>query len=204
MQGLGFLFNLLSGFDKERVKEILHNHKGYFNTHPYFSGYIIGAIIRAYELNESPEKIKKFITISQTTLASIGDTLFWQTIRPALLLVSVILGMKFGLVGPIVFLIVYNILHLYHRAGGFILGYKKGADIIYYLKQKEQKLFRTFYTIGAISTGLLSVILIKDIGSVILIPFTIIFFILLSKGAPRIIILTIFIFLFIIIAIIPL
>ncbi len=205
MQGLGFLFNLSSGFDKEKKREIIHNHKAYFNTHPYMSGYIIGAVLRAYDSNESPEQIKRFITVSQTTFASFGDTLFWQTIRPALLLIGVILGVKFGIIGPLLFLVLYNIIHFYYRIAGIIQGYNRGLDVIYHIRQKEIiRWTRIFEIIGATGTGILPIILIKDMKSFLFIPFTIIFLILLYRRLPPILILTIVSLLIIIIAFISL
>ncbi|MEO0216093.1 MAG: PTS system mannose/fructose/sorbose family transporter subunit IID [candidate division WOR-3 bacterium] len=204
MQGLGFLFNLYFGFAKEKRKEIIHIHKGYFNTHPYMSGYIIGAVLRAYDSKESPEQIKKFITVSQTTLASFGDTLFWQTIRPALLIIAVILGIRFGIIGPVLFLVLYNIIHFYYRIIGFIEGYNKGFDITFHLRQQIGNWTRVFEIIGAIGAGILPIILIKDPKSLIFIPLTLIFLILLFKRLPPILILTIIFLLIIIIALVSL
>jgi len=95
MQGIGFLFTLVVGTSKEKKDRIMEIHKGYFNTHPYMASYIIGATIRAHDEQTPPEEIKKFITVAQTSFASAGDLLFWQTIRPVLLLIAVILGIKF-------------------------------------------------------------------------------------------------------------
>lgn len=204
MQSLGFLYNLTTGVKKDKKKELIDKYKNFFNTHPYMSGYLIGATLRAYELKESPEETKKFINVGQSAFASLGDTLFWQTIRPALLLIAVIIGLKFGIIGPIIFLIVYNILHFYHRISGFLEGYKNGWDVIYQLKSKRILLTqRLFEIIGVVATGLLPVILTRDIKSLIFIPFTGFFLLLLIKKIPLVFILTIATILIIIMMLVP-
>ena len=128
---MGFLTNILIGAPGDKKKVILDTHKGYFNTHPYMSAYIVGAVLRLYdEGKKSPAQIKHFITVAQTSLASIGDLLFWETIRPVLLITGVILGIKFGLWGLIAFIVPYNIFHLYHRIRGIVDGYRLGPDVI--------------------------------------------------------------------------
>jgi mannose/fructose/N-acetylgalactosamine-specific phosphotransferase system component IID len=174
MQGMGFLFTLISGAEKNQRDKIRKTHKGFFNTHPYMSSYIIGATIRAYdEGKSSPEKIKRFITITQTSFASAGDILFWQTIRPALLLMAAILSIKLGIIGPIIFIVVYNIFHLYHRIKGIV---------IYLLKSKRfTKVQHIFEILGAFFCGLLISLAALKINYLLLIPLTLLFTVLLIK-----------------------
>lgn len=183
MQGMGFLFTLVSGAEKNQRDKIRKTHKGFFNTHPYMSSYIIGATIRAYdEGKSSPEKIKRFITITQTSFASAGDILFWQTIRPALLLMAAILSIKLGIIGPIIFIVVYNIFHLYHRIQGINDGYNKGWDVIYLLKSKRfTKVQHIFEILGAFFCGLLISLAALKINYLLLIPLTLLFTVLLIK-----------------------
>ena len=49
MQSMGFLYSLFAGAKKDQRDEIIKTHKGFFNTHPYMSSYIIGATLRAYD-----------------------------------------------------------------------------------------------------------------------------------------------------------
>ncbi|MGQ9534366.1 MAG: PTS system mannose/fructose/sorbose family transporter subunit IID [bacterium] len=199
MQSLGFLFTARSGLDKNRNKKLLQNGRFFFNTHPYMAGYIIGAVLRAYEKDEDLEKIKNYINVGQSAFASAGDTLFWQTIRPALLLLAIIFGLKFGIVGPLIFIFVYNIIHLYHRFAGFIAGYKQGWDIIYILKTPQFTLMqKLFENLGAFFVGLVPIVLQKNYHILLLIPLMGIFLIFLWKKISPIIILT-FVFILIII-----
>lgn len=199
MQSLGFLFTSRTGLDKDKNKKLLQNDRIFFNTHPYMAGYIIGAVLKAYEKDEDPEKIKNYINVGQSAFASTGDTLFWQTIRPALLLLAIIFGLKFGIVGPLVFIFVYNIFHLYHRFTGFIAGYKQGWDIIYILKTTQFTLIqKLFENLGAFFVGLVPIVLQKNYNILLLIPLMVIFLIFLWRKISPILILT-FVFILIII-----
>lgn len=199
MQSLGFLFTARAGLDRNKQEKLFQNTRVFFNTHPYMAGYIIGAALRAFERDEDPEKIKNHIMVGQSAFASAGDTLFWQTIRPALLLVAIIIGLKYGIVGPLLFFVAYNIIHLYHRLAGFIRGYKQGWDIIYILKSPQFTLMqKLFENIGAFFVGLVPIILEENFSLLFLIPLSGIFSLFLWKKISPILILT-FIFILIII-----
>jgi mannose/fructose/N-acetylgalactosamine-specific phosphotransferase system component IID len=193
MQTLGFLFNLLSGTRREHEQELQSIYPKIFNTHPYMASYIIGAILRAHdEKSLTPEGIDRFISISQTSFATAGDLLFWQTIRPALLLYAVILGLKIGIAGPVAAFIVYNILHLFHRIQGFREGYEKGTDIIYVLRSRRFTLVqRVFEFLGALATGGLIALTTFDFHALLIIPLCLIFVGLLFKRISSVIIIII-------------
>jgi mannose/fructose/N-acetylgalactosamine-specific phosphotransferase system component IID len=182
-QGMGFLFSLLSGASRDKKEDIVKSHRGYFNTHPYMASYIIGATLRAYDEGKaSTEEIKRFITIAQTSFASVGDLLFWETIRPVLLLIAVILGMRFGLLGPIAFLVAFNIIHLYHRATGILDGYRMGWDVINQLRSKRFVVTQqVFEIVGALASGLLIFLIELRIGYLLIVPITLLFILLIAK-----------------------
>lgn len=190
MQSMGFLYSLFAGAKKDQRDEIVKTHKGFFNTHPYMSSYIIGATLRAYdEGNVFPEETKNFITVAQTSFASTGDLLFWQTLRPAMLLIAAILAVKCGVIGPLAFIIVYNAIHLFHRIRGIIDGYQMGRDIIYILKAKRFTMVRhIFEMLGAFFTGLLISLTSLEMNYLLLIPITMLFVLLLLRRFPSVLI----------------
>ncbi|MGB9720008.1 MAG: PTS system mannose/fructose/sorbose family transporter subunit IID [bacterium] len=199
MQSMGFLFNVILGLSKEKKDLLLQNSRVFFNTHPYMVGYIIGAVLRAYEKNEDPEEIKNHIMVGQSVFASAGDLLFWQTIRPVLLLVATIIGLKYGIAGPLIFVIIYNIIHVYFRFDGFVCGYEQGWDVVYIIKSRKVVFMqRLFESLGAFFAGLLPIVLQKNFNLFFLLPLVGIFLILLWKKVAPILILT-FVFILIII-----
>jgi PTS system N-acetylgalactosamine-specific IID component len=200
LQTLGFLSNVIVGLDKKKRELMLQQNRVFFNTHPYMVGYIIGAVLKAYETGENPEDIKNHVMVCQSAFASTGDLLFWQTIRPALILLAVIVGLKYGIAGPLIFILGYNPIYLYFRFSGFNSGYQQGWNVIYSLKGKRIVLMQSlFESLGAFSVGLLPIVLHKDYNVALLLPLTIIFLILLWKKVAPILILT-FVFILIIIS----
>lgn len=203
MQGMGFLFNLIIGTSKEKKNQIMRTHRGFFNTHPYMASYIIGATIRAYDEQTPPEEIKKFVAVAQTSFASAGDLLFWQTIRPALLLIAVVLGIHYGIIGPLVFLVIYNIFHLYHRAQGILDGYAMGWNVIYVLKARRFKMAQQIFEIsGALFCGFLSALISFRVGYLLAIPLTILFAVMLLRRHPALLLLFIVLLIIIVFAVV--
>jgi PTS system mannose-specific IID component len=200
MQGLGFLYNLMIGTKKDLNNKIIKTHKGFFNTHPYMASYIIGATIRAYDEGKpSANEIKKFVSVAQSSFASAGDLLFWQTLRPSLLLISVILGLKLGITGPLVFILCYNFFHLYHRIKGITDGYNMGWNVIYVLKSKRFTVIQqVFEILGAFFSGLTVSLVILGVNSFILIPLTVVFVVLLLKQYSGLLIILTILFIIII------
>ena len=183
MQSMGFLSDLVAGVSEDKKAEILKTQKGLFNTHPYMVSYIVGATVRAYdEGRASAREISKFLTVAQASFASAGDLLFWRTLRPALLLLAVILGIRFGIVGPITFLIIYNVFHLFHRIKGISDGYNMGWDVIYVLKARRFKMVREiFEPAGAVLSGLLLSLVAVGVNYLLMIPLTALFMIMLVR-----------------------
>ena len=190
LQGLGFLFNLMIATKKDNRPKIMETHKGFFNTHPYMSSYIVGAVVRAYDENQyTTEEIHKFISIAQKSFASAGDLLFWEILRPALLLIGTIMALKFGIVGPLIFITVYTIFHLYHRIQGIYDGYNMKWDVIFILKSRR---FTTtqhiFELLGAFCSGLLIAAVSLEVSYLLIVPFSILFIVLLLRKVPSVVI----------------
>ncbi len=204
MQSMGFLSDLIAGVGEGRRAEIIRTQKGLFNTHPYMVSYIVGATVRAYdEGHASAEEIRKFVNVAQTSFASAGDLLFWRTLRPALLLLAVILGVNYGIVGPLSFLIIYNVFHLFHRMRGIYDGYNRGWDVIYVLKMRRFKFIReTFEAIGALLSGLLFSLAGVNVQYLLVIPLTALFMIMLIRRYSAVLIIISFLLLVFIIGLV--
>ncbi|MCX7995229.1 MAG: PTS system mannose/fructose/sorbose family transporter subunit IID [candidate division WOR-3 bacterium] len=199
LQSLGFLVTVMGGIDRKKRKFLLQNGRFFFNTHPYMAGFIIGAVLRGIEQENDFESLKKHIMVSQSAFASFGDTFFWHTIRPGLSIMAVLIGLKCGVLGPLLFLVIYNLIHLFFRFYGFIAGYERGWDVVFVLKEKRFLVIQQiFEALGALVTGLLPLILIKNMNALFIIPLSGIFLVFLWKKVAPILILT-FVFILVII-----
>jgi PTS system mannose-specific IID component len=134
-QGAGFAFALRPIlqrlFGKDGEAHALGRHVGYFNTNPAFASYALGAIgkmeaERAQGAEIPAEAVDRAKATLGPALAALGDSLMWSTLRP----VSAALGVTWVLAGspygPLLFLLLYNAVHLYVRARGVVVGWQRG------------------------------------------------------------------------------
>jgi mannose/fructose/N-acetylgalactosamine-specific phosphotransferase system component IID len=152
---------------KEDYQKFMKRHLCFFNTHPYFSSYALGAIARVEEdisssEKEADEQIEKFKNALIGPLGAIGDQLFWASIKPAAILVGftgafILPTLHLKLIFLAVFLILYNFPHLFTRSMGLVRGYRTGYGIYKLLRIENFKYLNGIYqAIGAVTLGIFS------------------------------------------------
>jgi PTS system mannose-specific IID component len=155
LQNIGFAFGLLPLLktlypDREKRKEALIRHTGFFNTHPYMANIIFGLVATMEEdkVNGGPITDDEIVVLKHNMagpLAAIGDTFFWATWRPfvAILTTGLILiffryrsfyGTWFA---PVVFLTVYNILNVPFRYWSLLVSYHQRSRVIDLIAELE-------------------------------------------------------------------
>jgi PTS system mannose-specific IID component len=130
MQNIGFAYAMLPGLKEihgDRAGEKAARYAGFFNTHPYMAPTIAGVFLKLEEQGraEEADKIKPALCGS---LAAMGDTFFWATLKPItalLLLLAVLVDQLWGMA---LVLLLYNGMHLWVMAWGFSRGYRDGPD----------------------------------------------------------------------------
>ena len=110
-------------------QEFLRRHLDSFNANPYLVGYAVGAVTRLEETKTPPEQIRRFKESLRGPLGALGDNLFWQNLRPALLILGLILTSRYGLYGALTFLVLFNCYQIYIRARGVVKGYRLGLKV---------------------------------------------------------------------------
>jgi len=159
--------------DSQEYQSFLCRHLSFFNAHPYFASFALGAIARLEEdaanrENKDFEQIDKFKNAIIGPLGAIGDQLFWATIKPA----SIMVGFSGILIFPeiyqkliflCVFLILYNIPHIYMRYFGIVRGYNEGLSIYRKLRIENFSGWRKVYSIiGALAFSAVVAFLINQ------------------------------------------
>lgn len=133
LQNIGFLYVLYPVLkeiypDKEKRKEVLLRHIGFFNTNPYMANIIFAMVINAEKAvaeckNPSSKKPEMIKSVMAGPVAAIGDSFFWGTWRPFSAFVAIFLAILFINVldvsyiwtAPVAFILLYNIVHLSFR-----------------------------------------------------------------------------------------
>ncbi len=131
MQGIGAAFviePLLRSLDDspgDRYHDALKRAAGFFNAHPYLAGFAIGAVARAEHDGAPAADIERFKLALSGPLGSVGDRLVWAGALP----VASGIGLALVTVTPwpvaaVVFLILYNAVHLTLRSWGLRSGWR--------------------------------------------------------------------------------
>ena len=149
LQNIGFLFVMkpfLNSFYKSKTqrKEALMRHIGFFNTQPYMAN-IITSVVLNIEKQKSEGKETKDVNFVKNSLAgplaAIGDSFFWGTIRPAVSFICVFFIvflakplsgalLPYAIIIPLVFLLLYNSVHIPLRYWFVFLGLKLEGESI--------------------------------------------------------------------------
>lgn len=149
MQALGYLYSLIPLLiklypnSKERA-EAYQRHLAFFNTTPAVSSFIMG-ISGAMEQKNAKEKenfdkttINNIKVALMGPLAGIGDSFFWGTFRVIAAGIGISLASDGNMLGPILFLVLYNVPHFLARYYGTFVGFNKGTDLLDKIREKGQ------------------------------------------------------------------
>ena len=141
-QHMGFAFAMMPALEKiygnneAGKKEAAQRHLEFFNTAPPLSTFIMGIVVSMEEENaKNPENfdtatITSIKTALMGPLAGIGDSLFWGT----LLVIGIGVGASFSkegnILGPFLFLLIFNVPNFLLRYFGVMQGYKFGTKLL--------------------------------------------------------------------------
>ncbi|HEV8479475.1 MAG TPA: PTS system mannose/fructose/sorbose family transporter subunit IID [Candidatus Eisenbacteria bacterium] len=158
-QGAGFAFALRPVltrlFGKAGEARALARHTGYFNTHPAFASYALGAIgrlesDRAQGAEIPDEAVDRAKATLGPALAALGDSLMWSTLRPVAAALGVTWVLAGSLWGPLLFLLLYNALHLYVRVRGVMVGWRMGLGFWEVGMRRRLSRLRVGLRVGAV------------------------------------------------------
>jgi len=108
-------------------------HLEYFNTHPFMASPVLGTILDL-ELRRSRGEssylgVQEFKGMVMAPYAAIGDALFWGAVRPLAAGVALFFAVRGSLWAPVVYLLLFNLPHLWFRVGGLLQGYCTGLRV---------------------------------------------------------------------------
>ena len=138
MQNVGFADAIAPALEElypdpaERAKAAAR-HLEFFNCHPYLAAAILGGAIRLEERVAAGEAPPESVSRFKTTLppfAALGDGFFWLALRPVAALAAAVTEPFLGLGCVLVFLGLYNAVHLPVRVWLFATGYSRGEGVV--------------------------------------------------------------------------
>jgi len=139
-QNSGFAFSMIPVLKKlyhtpQAMAAALKRHLQFFNTSPYGSTLILG-IAAAMEAKNSrsedfdEESINSVKTGLMGPLAGVFDSLFWGTFKVVAAGVGASLAIKGSVLGPLLFLLIFNVPHLILRYQLTFVGYNTGTRFL--------------------------------------------------------------------------
>jgi mannose/fructose/N-acetylgalactosamine-specific phosphotransferase system component IID len=164
-QNLGYVYSLWPVFRRLHPKRddralSASAHSGYFSTHPYTAGFLLGVVAGMEEDRSegnglSTDTILVARSAMSGPLAALGEIFFWGTWLPFSLVFTLCAGMAgpaWLLASPLVYLIVFNIPHLFVRAMGVWLGYRWKLNVVSHLLPLRIQAF--FPVVAVVGIGL--------------------------------------------------
>ena len=146
MQAAGYLYIILPVLKKiykdnpERLQRAVKRNLEFFNTQPYLAAPIIGVALALEEqlgvMEDEKEIVAQENAISAVKVsmmgpfAGVGDSMFWFTIRPIAMGIGISLAESGNILGPIAFLVIFNIFHLGTRYYGTTMSYDLGTKFV--------------------------------------------------------------------------
>ena len=152
-------------------RAFLLRHLEPMNTNPAMAGPLLGAMARLEERaaagdTEALARVSHLRRVLEGPLAATGDGLFWAGLRPLSSLAGSILAWQAGALGPVLFLVAYNTVHLGVRLGGVFWGHAKGERIHELMRARWVKLLRFAVRWGIPLLGLSMIALGASIDAV--------------------------------------
>ena len=140
MEGIGFLYAMLPVINRfcktpEEKKAALVRHTAFYNTTPYIVTFPMGLAASMEKENSmkpgfDPASINAVKAGLMGPLAGIGDSFFWGTFRVIAAGLGIALAQQGNLLGPVLFILLFNIPHLIAKYYGTFWGYTLGSKYI--------------------------------------------------------------------------
>ncbi|CDQ38446.1 PTS system mannose/fructose/sorbose family transporter subunit IID [Virgibacillus salexigens] len=158
MQAAGWLYSILPGLrvihkNKKDLSKSMKDHLEFFNTHPFLVTFIMGIILAMEQKKEDREAIRGIKVATMGPLGGIGDALFYLTLLPITASIGASLAVEGNILGPFIFLIMFNIIHFGVRFGLMRYGYRTGVKAIGKLKEGTKHVSRAASIVGLTVVG---------------------------------------------------
>ena len=147
MQASGWLYGLLPALkkihtNKRDLARAMKGHMGFFNTHPFLVTFDVNSIQSTKIAVGAP-------------LGGIGDAMFWLTLLPICGGIGASLALQGSILGAVVFIVLFNVVHLGLRFGLAHYAYRMGVAAIPLIKANTKKVGHAASIVGMTVIGAL-------------------------------------------------
>ncbi len=170
LDGFGLFHALIPMYKRwsrggERLEETAGRHMGYFNANPLMASYVVGAVVDMEEkrMMSGDFPLKRIDRLKNTlsaVLTARGDFFFGVLMIPLGLTIGAIFAIYSSIIGPLIFLALYNFFHMRVRIGGYFAGLR--FDEVGWVESVESffKGERVLGCLGAFASGVFSALVL--------------------------------------------
>ncbi|WP_332236898.1 PTS system mannose/fructose/sorbose family transporter subunit IID [Sporolactobacillus sp. KGMB 08714] len=166
LEAFGFAYAMepvlkkLYGKDPDKLKEALERHSVFYNTEPQLGAIVNGMTVGLEEQRALGAEgvTDDFITSLKVglmgPLAGIGDSMIPGMLIPILLSIGMGLGAGGNILGPLFYMVAYNLIIVLGSRYLFYKGYELGADAVnLFVGEMAQNVTQAITVLGTIVTG---------------------------------------------------
>lgn len=158
MQAGGWLYSILPGLkkihkNKDDLSTSMKHNMEFFNCHPFLITFVMGIIISLEQKKADVQTIRALRVAAMGPLGGIGDAIFWFTLLPIAAGIGANLSLQGSILGPIIFFVMFNVVHLGLRFGLMHWSYKVGVEGITKLTKNAKEFTRAATILGMIVVG---------------------------------------------------
>ena len=161
MQSAGWLWAILPGLEKihtnkdDLAASMTHN-MDFLNTHPFFVTFVMGIVLSMEQEKSDIGTIRAVRVAAMGPLGGIGDAIFWFTLVPIAAGISANMALDGSIAGPIVFLLMFNVVQFAVRYWLMHWSYNLGTKAIEAITRNAKEFTRAASILGILVVGSLT------------------------------------------------
>ncbi|MEA4873765.1 MAG: PTS system mannose/fructose/sorbose family transporter subunit IID [Anaerorhabdus sp.] len=160
MQAAGWLYGILPGLekihtDKEDLALSMGHNLDFFNTHPFLVTFVMGIVLSLEQQKADVTTIRAVRVAAMGPLGGIGDAIFWLTLVPIAAGIGANLSLEGNILGPILFLVLFNAVQFGVRYGLMYWSYDLGSKAIEALTKNAKEFTHAASLLGIFVVGAL-------------------------------------------------
>lgn len=160
MQACGWLYSIIPGLksihkNKDDLSTSMTHNMEFFNTHPFLVTFVMGIVLSLEQKKADIQTIRSLRVAAMGPLGGIGDAIFWFTLVPIAAGIGANLSLSGSFMGPIIFLLIFNIVHFGLRFWLMHWSYNVGASAIGQITKHAKQFTNAATILGVLVIGAL-------------------------------------------------
>ena len=162
MQANGWLYGILPGLlaihgeGTDDLKTSMKHNLDFFNTHPFLVTFVMGIVLSMEQQKSDVDTIRAVRVAAMGPLGGIGDAIFWFTLVPIAAGIGSNMAIEGSIAGPIVFLLLFNVVQFAVRFFLMHWSYKLGTSAISALTEYAKEFTSAASLLGVFVVGALT------------------------------------------------